>query len=41
MITGLIPVALIMVGLLGYIVYDIIRMGRNIKRMKQELGKRR
>ena len=41
MITGLIPVTLLMVGIIGYIVFDIVKMGRNIKRMKRELAGRR
>ena len=41
MITGLIPVGLLMVGIIGYIVFDCVKMGRNIKRIKRELAGRR
>ena len=37
MITGLIPVILLMAGLLGYLVYDIVKMGRNIRKIRKQL----
>ena len=37
MITGLIFIFLLMGGLLVYIAFDCIRMGRSIRKMKKQL----
>ena len=37
MIGGLIVVFVLMGGLFGYIIYDCVRMGRNIKKMRKQL----